>query len=69
MEPLALTPENIAAFALTSEKVAYTHSVLAQCFLPLRGPPKGTTSYEVKHGNASLAIDARRLLKPQHGRA
>jgi len=67
MEPLALIPEDVAAFAPTSEDVAYTHSVLAQRFLPLRGLPKGTTSYEVKHGNASLAIDARRLLNPNTG--
>jgi hypothetical protein len=38
--------------------------VFAQCFLPLRKLPKVQKFYEVRHGRATLAIDAGRLLNP-----
>src|SRR5512132_284121 len=47
-----------------SDDVTYTHAVFAQCFLPLRKLPKAQKFYEARHGRATLAIDAGRLLNP-----
>src|SRR5512132_1245803 len=47
-----------------SDDVTFTHAVFAQCFLPLRKLPKVQKFYEVRHGRATLAIDAGRLLNP-----
>lgn len=65
---LDLIPENVSTFAPTRHDIAFTHSVFAQCFLPLRKLRNDAKSYEIQHGRASLAIDAGRLLNPQTGK-
>lgn len=62
-----ITAENVTSFAPASKDITFTHSVFAQCFLPLRKLRNDAKSYEIKHGNASLAIDAGRLLDPKTG--
>lgn len=64
---LALTPDNIAAFVPASNDIAFAHTVFAQCFFPLRRLRGGKKSYFMKHGRASIAIDAGRLLNPRTG--
>jgi replication initiator protein len=44
--------------------VVFQHAIIVQCFLPVRSLPKDQLSYEVRNGNALLAIDAGRLLDP-----
>ena len=65
--PLDITAANVSAFVPTRHDIAFTHSVFAQCFLPLRKLGKGAKSYETRHGKASIAIDAGRFLNPKTG--
>jgi hypothetical protein len=46
--------------------IAFTHSVFAQCFLPIRSLRKGKDLYQVNHGNASLAVRAGILSNPDN---
>lgn len=66
-EQLDLIPENLAIFPPTRDDITFTHSVFAQCFLPLR-KPKDDKFYEVQHGRASLVIQAGALLNPETGK-
>ena len=59
--------ESISGMPLSKEDISFTHSVFAQCFLPLRTLKNGQTIYTVKHGRASLAIQAGVLLNPVTG--
>ena len=61
---LDLTASNIATFAPTKDDIAFTHSVFAQCFLPLRKLRGNAKRYEIQHGNASLLIKAGDLINP-----
>jgi hypothetical protein len=62
---LDLTASNVATFAATRDDIAFTHSVFAQCFLPLRKLRNDAKRYEVRHGNASLLIKAGDLINPE----
>ena len=65
--PLDITAHNVSSFSPTRQDITFTHSVFAQCFLPLRKLKNEAKGYEIKHGKASLAIDAGRLLNPKTG--
>lgn len=62
---LDITAENVSTIAPFSGDITFTHSVFAQCFLPLRRPKADEKLYQVRHGNATLAIQAGVLLNPQ----
>ena len=66
-DQLDLIPENLSIFPPTQDDITYTHSVFAQCFLPLRKLKNEAKAYEIQHGKASLAIDAGRILNPETG--
>ena len=66
-QPLDLIPENLSIFPPTRDDITFTHSVFAQCFLPLR-KPKDDKFYEVQHGRASLVIQSGVLLNPETGK-
>ncbi len=65
---LPLTADYVRAYKPTNSDIVFTHSVFAQCFLPLRKLRNGAKTYEVKHGNASIAIDAGRVINPNTGK-
>lgn len=64
---LPITAGYVTAYEPTSSDIVFTHSVFAQCFLPLRKLRNNAKSFEVRHGNASIAIDAGRLINPETG--
>ena len=45
--------------------VGYHHGIMAQCFLPQKPLPAGTTRYVTSHGRASMAVRAGILADPQ----
>lgn len=65
--PLDMTAENVSTFPPTRHDITFTHSVFAQCFLPLRKLKDDARLYQVQHGRASLAIQAGVLLDPKTG--
>src|SRR5215467_3799654 len=56
----------IRDLVVTREELAFTHSIFVQCFLPMRALPESDNQHwEVRHGNASIAIEAGRLTDPR----
>lgn len=62
---LDLIPENVSTFAPTRHDIAFTHSVFAQCFFPLRKLRNNAKRYEIRHGRASLLVKAGDLINPE----
>ena len=50
--------------AANKEKL-FTHTVFAQCALPIKALPKEQSFYQISHGHASLAITAGTLINPR----
>ena len=44
--------------------IGYHHSVMVQCFLPQARPKDGVTSHQLRHGRASLLIEAGKIADP-----
>lgn len=44
--------------------ISFNHSIFTQCFLPIKRLPKNENCYQVDHGNASLLLQAGKLVKP-----
>lgn len=60
-----ITADNVQVFPPTGDDITFTHSVFAQCFLPLRKLKGETKRYQVRHGNALLVIRAGDLINPE----
>ena len=50
---------------LFGRDVGYHHGIMAQCFLPQKPLPVGTTRYVTSHGRASMAVRAGILADPK----
>lgn len=49
------------------EDLAFQHSVLTQCSLPISRPPDGVLSWERQQGRARLLVEAGKALNPKTG--
>jgi hypothetical protein len=49
------------------EELAFQHSVLTQCALPVSQPPEGMLSWERQQGRARLLVEAGKALHPKTG--
>ena len=49
---------------LVGRNIGYHHSVMVQCFLPQARPKDGVTSHQLRHGRASLLIEAGKIADP-----
>ena len=49
---------------LVGRDIGYHHSVMVQCFLPQARPKDGVTSHQLRHGRASLLIEAGKIADP-----
>jgi len=49
------------------EELAFTHTILTQCSLPVSQPPAGVLSWERQQGRARLLVEAGKALNPKTG--
>ena len=51
--------------ALVGRDVGFYHAIMMQCFLPQKALPNGRREWQVRHGRASMLVEAGRVVIPE----
>lgn len=51
--------------ALVGRDVGFYHAIMMQCFLPQKPLPNGRREWQVRHGRASMLVEAGRVIIPE----
>ena len=57
-------PEEVQQ-SLFGRDIGYYHGIMMQCFLPQKPLPDGRREWQVKHGRASMLVEAGRVIVPE----
>ena len=63
-EPPTPSPDEIEN-ALVGRDVGFYHAIMMQCFLPQKALPNGRREWQVRHGRASMLVEAGRVVIPE----
>ena len=64
-EPPTPSPDEIEN-ALVGRDVGFYHAIMMQCFLPQKALPNGRREWQVRHGRASMLVEAGRVVIPEN---
>ena len=51
--------------ALVGRDIGFYHAIMMQCFLPQKALPNGRREWQVRHGRASMLVEAGRVVIPE----